>query len=66
MARRSGLDEARRAHDEALAAAQKAYRDAVDAALLDERRDGRDAERAYFDALRLGDTAMRAAKRPSG
>ena len=61
-ARRSGLDEARRAHDEALAASQKAYRDAVDAALLDERRDGRDAERAYFDALRLGDTAMRAAK----
>ena len=61
-ARRSELDGARHAHDEALAASQKDYRDAVDAALLDERRDGRDAERAYFDALRLGDTAMRAAK----
>jgi hypothetical protein len=62
-ARRTELEAARRNHDEALAASQKNYRQLVDDALLSERRDSRDAERAYLEALRLGEAAMRGAKR---
>lgn len=55
--RRAELDAARRAHDDALAVAQQQYRAAVDEALIDERRTGRDGERAYLDAVRLDETA---------
>lgn len=61
-ARRVDLEAARKTHDEALGASQKRYRESVDGALLKERRESRDAERAYLDALRLGETAMRGAK----
>jgi hypothetical protein len=60
--RRIELDAARKTHDEALSASQQKYRGGVDEALLAERRESRDAERAYLDALRLGETAMRGAK----
>lgn len=53
---------ARRTHDEALAAAQQRYRGAVDEALIEERRHGRDGERAYLDAVTHGSTAARGAK----
>jgi hypothetical protein len=61
-ARIEALAGARRNHDEALAAAQLKYRGAVDAALVDERRDARDGERAYLDAITLGAAAARGAK----
>jgi hypothetical protein len=60
-ARRVELEAARTTHDAALTASQQAYRESVDGALVKERRDSRDAERAYLEALRLGDTAMRGA-----
>lgn len=59
--RRAEVDAARRAHDEALNTAQQQYRAAVDDALMDERRNGRDGERAYLDAVRLGEAAARGA-----
>lgn len=61
-ARRVDLDAARKAHDDALAAAQKTYRESVDEALVEERRGSRDAERAYLEAVRLAEGAMRGAK----
>jgi hypothetical protein len=60
--RRLELDQARRAHDDALTASQQRYRASVDAAIIDERRDGRDGERGYFDAIRLGEAAAKAAR----
>ena len=60
--RRQELDEARRAHDGTLATSQQGYRAAVDEAVLRERRDGRDAERAYLEAVRFGEAAARAAR----
>lgn len=60
-ARRTDLEAARKSHDDALAAAQRTYRESVDDALVDERRESRDAERAYLDALRLGEAGMRGA-----
>ena len=60
--RREELAQARRTHDQALTAAQAAYRETVDEAIIRERRDGRDGERAYLETLRLGDAAVRAAK----
>lgn len=62
LARRLELEQAKRTHDETLSRSQQQYRAAVDAAVLTERRDGRDSERGYFDALRLGDAAARAAR----
>ena len=59
--RRLELDQARRAHDQALSESQQKYRAAVDAAIIGERRDGRDGERGYFDAIRFGDAAVKAA-----
>ena len=56
------LDQARRTHDEALGRSQQRYRTTVDEALLAERRDARDGERAYLDAITLGDAAARGAK----
>jgi hypothetical protein len=60
--RRLEIDHAKRAHDEALAASQQRYRAAVDDAVIEERRGGRDGERAYLEALRFGEAAVRAAK----
>lgn len=60
--RRQELDTARRTHDDALATSQQGYRASVDVAVLRERRDGRDAERAYLEAVRFGEAAARAAK----
>ncbi len=60
--RREDLDLARRTHDEALLTAQQRYRNAVDEALVAERRDSRDTERAYLDAISLGEKAARGAK----
>ena len=62
LARRLALEQAKRAHDETLSKSQQQYRAAVDQAVLTERRDGRDSERGYFDALRLSDAAVRAAR----
>lgn len=61
-ARIDALAQARRTHDEALAASQQRYRTAVDAALLEERRDAREGERGYLDALTHGAAAARGAK----
>jgi hypothetical protein len=60
--RREDLDLARKTHDDALSSSQQKYRGAVDEALIEERRDSRDSERAYLDAVTLGATAARAAK----
>lgn len=60
--RRESLEAARRSHDEGLAGSQQQYRASVDEALIDERRDSRDAERAYLEAVRLGEAAYRGAK----
>lgn len=62
-ARIAELDRARRTHDEALTASQQEYRESVDEALLAERRDSRDGERAYLDAITHGTTAVRGAKK---
>ena len=60
--RRQELDQARRAHDQTLVDSQQKYRAAVDAAIIAERRDGRDGERGYTDAIRLGEAAAHAAR----
>ena len=60
--RRLELDIAHRTHDDTLATSQQGYRTSVDEAVLHERRDGRDAERAYLEAVRFGEAAARAAK----
>ena len=60
--RRVELEAARKTHDEALMDSQKKYRESVDGALLEERRQSRDAERAYLDAVQLAEGAMRGAK----
>ena len=57
------LEQARRTHDEALIASQQRYRNGVDEALTEERRDARDGERAYLDAIGHGITAARGAKK---
>ena len=61
LTRRVEFEHAKRAHDETLSKSQQQYRAAVDEAVLAERREGRDSERGYFDALRLSDAAARAA-----
>ena len=60
--RRADFDAAKRAHDGALAAAHQQYRASVDEALIAERRQAREDERAYFDALRLSEAASKAAR----
>ena len=62
LARRLAVEQAKRTHDETLSRSQQHYRAAVDAAVLTERRDGRDSERGYFDTLRLSEAAARAAR----
>ena len=61
-ARRMEIEQARKAHDDALLASQQKYRATIDEALLDERRDSRDGERAYLDAVSHGATAARGAR----
>lgn len=61
-ARRLELDHAKRTHDEALTSSQQRYRTSVDDAVIGERRSGRNGERAYLEALRLGEAAARSAK----
>jgi hypothetical protein len=61
-ARRTEVDQARRAHDQSLSSSQQRYRSAVDDAVIAERRDGRDGERGYLEAIRFGDAAARAAR----
>ena len=60
-ARRTDKEDAKRGHDTALTAAQRQFRDSVDDAIVKERRLGRDTDRAYYDALRLADAAVRGA-----
>lgn len=60
-ARIEELEQARRAHDLALSASQQHYRTAVDEALVSERRESRDGERAYLDAVSMGSAAARGA-----
>jgi hypothetical protein len=60
--RRADLDQARRAHDLALTTSQQRYRAGVDEAVIAERRDGRDGERGYLEAIRFGEAAARAAR----
>jgi hypothetical protein len=57
------LEQVRRTHDDALAASQQRYRSVVDEALVEERRNARDGERAYLDAITHGVTAVRGAKK---
>ena len=59
--RRAEFDAAKKVHDAALAASHQHYRTNVDEALIAERRQARDDERAYFDALRLSEAGARAA-----
>lgn len=56
------LEQSRRAHDEALTSAQQRYRGSVDEALIAERRDSRESDRAYLDAVTMAATAARGAK----
>lgn len=62
-ARLVDLEQSRRTHDEALTVSQQRYRAAVDEALQTERRDTRDGERAYLDAIAMGGTAARGARK---
>jgi hypothetical protein len=60
-ARRAELEAAQQAYTDALIGAQSGYRSGVDKAVLDERRVARDADRAYAEAVRLADVALRTA-----
>ena len=59
--KRAELEAAQKAYTDALAGAQSRYRIGVDKAVLDERRVAREADRAYADAVRLADVALRTA-----
>jgi hypothetical protein len=56
------LEQSRRTHDEALATSQQRYRASIDAARVRARRDTREGERAYLDAISMGTAAARGAK----
>ena len=60
-AKRVELEAAQKNYADALAAGQSGYRSSVDKAVLDERRVAREADRAYADAVRLEDVALRTA-----
>ena len=60
--RTAELEKAKLDFDEALRASQERFRTESDAAILDERRDARDADRAFQDAVRIGEAASRAAR----
>ncbi len=60
-ARRDEREAAQTAYAAALAAGQSGYRSGVDKAVLDERRVAREADRAYADAVRLADVALKTA-----
>jgi hypothetical protein len=59
--RRVGMEAAKREHDHALTGGQKQFRASVEEAIKGELRSGRDTDRAYYDALRLAEAAVRAA-----
>ena len=59
--KRVELEAAQRGYADALAAGQSGYRSGVDTAVLDERRVAREADRAYADAVRFADVALRTA-----
>jgi hypothetical protein len=60
--RREALEAARRGHDDALTVSQQQYRKGIDEALAAERQDSRNAERAYLEAIRLGEAALHGAR----
>ena len=59
--KRAELEASQKAYSDALGGAQSGYRGAVDKAVLDERRVAREGDRAYADAVRLADVALRTA-----
>lgn len=59
--KRAELEAGRHAYADAIVASQSEYRSAVDTAVIDERRVAQEADRAYADAVRLADVALRAA-----
>jgi hypothetical protein len=60
--RAAEMDKAKADFDEALRAAQERFRTESDAAIVEERRDARDADRAFQDAIRIGESGARAAR----
>ena len=60
-ARRAELEAAQKAYADALSSGQSGYRAGVDKAVLDERRVAREADRAYAEAVRLADVALKTA-----
>lgn len=60
-AKRVELEAAQKTYADALAAGQSGYRSSIDKAVLDERRVANEADRAYADAVRLADVALRTA-----
>ena len=60
--RAAELERARQEFNDALKAAQDRFRADVDAALIEERRDAREADRAFQDATRIGESGARAAR----
>ncbi|MEO7156672.1 MAG: hypothetical protein ABI039_03860 [Vicinamibacterales bacterium] len=61
-ARAAELERLKQEFSDALRAAQDRFRSEVDAALIEERRVGREAERAFQDAARIGESSSRAAR----
>ncbi|MEO8679539.1 MAG: hypothetical protein ABI665_10865 [Vicinamibacterales bacterium] len=59
--RKQDLEQAQRAYADGLTNSQAAYQAAVDAAMLAERRNARDADRSYTAALALAEVALTAA-----
>lgn len=56
------LDKAKKAFDAALAAAQEAFRQARDAALVAQSRESRDADRMFAAAARVNESSMKAVR----
>lgn len=61
-ARAAELERIKQEFNDALKAAQDRFRAEVDSALIEERKDARDAERAFQDAARIGESSSRAAR----
>ena len=61
-ARAAELERIKQEFNDALKAAQDRFRADVDAALIEERKDARDADRAFQDAARIGESSSRAAR----
>ena len=60
--RAADMDKAKADFDEALRASQERFRNESDAAIIEERKDARDADRAFQDAIRIGESAARVAR----